>query len=201
METRENTIRSTRVADAEKLLPIGWSPVPEDMPLRDVGELVSRYPAMRVLPVVNARQKLVGVIPVEALLDDIFFQVVPEEFLAEVRDFENSARLGRIITARVARDISQPAVSVHEDETVKVAFVRMHSHRLTGIPVVDDQNRVTGYLDMLELLLVWLRSQPRTRAKPHPLAAVPEPDPSTERGGRPHPSPHPQGEGTGGEVG
>jgi hypothetical protein len=33
----------------------------------------------------------------------------------------------------------------------------MHHAHLNGLPIVDDGDRVIGYLDMLELLLVWIR--------------------------------------------
>jgi CBS-domain-containing membrane protein len=39
----------------------------------------------------------------------------------------------------------------------------MHAHRLYGLPITDEDERVVGYIDQLELLLVWVRATGRSR--------------------------------------
>jgi CBS-domain-containing membrane protein len=39
----------------------------------------------------------------------------------------------------------------------------MHEAKLNGLPIVDDDGRVVGYVDQLEMLLVWVRSTGRER--------------------------------------
>jgi hypothetical protein len=35
----------------------------------------------------------------------------------------------------------------------------MHHNKLSGVPIVNDQNEVTGYLALLELLSLFIKSQ------------------------------------------
>ena len=65
------------------------------------------------------------------------------------------------IAARTAADIMIAPVSLRANETVRTAFERMHHSHLNGLPIVDDEKRVVGYLDQFELLLVWIRSTGR----------------------------------------
>jgi CBS-domain-containing membrane protein len=34
----------------------------------------------------------------------------------------------------------------------------MHAAKLNGLPITDEDERVVGYVDQLELLLVWVRA-------------------------------------------
>jgi CBS domain-containing protein len=64
---------------------------------------------------------------------------------------------------RTAADAMQEPVWVKSGDTVKDAFKRMHEHRLSGLPVVDDQYQVVGYINLLEVMAACLReSQNRT---------------------------------------
>ncbi len=58
-----------------------------------------------------------------------------------------------------AKDLMTPPVSVKWDEKVADAFVRMYKGNLAGIPIVADNNTVAGYLNMIELLALWLKNQ------------------------------------------
>jgi CBS-domain-containing membrane protein len=49
---------------------------------------------------------------------------------------------------------------VHYADTVKQAFRLMHQHDLTGLPIVDDNNHVVGFVGLLELLDLILKKQP-----------------------------------------
>jgi CBS-domain-containing membrane protein len=50
---------------------------------------------------------------------------------------------------------------VRLDDTVRDAFRRMHAAKLNGLPITDDDRHVVGYVDQLELLLVWVRAAGR----------------------------------------
>ncbi|MGH7402833.1 MAG: hypothetical protein ACREKQ_10425, partial [Candidatus Rokuibacteriota bacterium] len=45
--------------------------------------------------------------------------------------------------------------------TVRTAFERMHASNLNGLPITDRDERVLGYVDQLELLVVWVRASGR----------------------------------------
>jgi CBS-domain-containing membrane protein len=114
-----------------------------------------------VLSVVDDTRILVGLVPVRLLVNDIFLKIVPEEFLGEIADLGAALEYARHIAARTAADIMVEPVSLRPSETVRTAFERMHNSHMNGLPIVDEAGHVTGYLDMLELLLVWLRSTGR----------------------------------------
>ena len=40
------------------------------------------------------------------------------------------------------------------------AFRVLHEHHYTGLPVVDQERHVIGYVDLLELALRYLESEP-----------------------------------------
>lgn len=129
--------------------------------LHRLAELAVERPSCRVLSVVAEDRRLIGVIPVQDLIDDIFLKIVPEEFLGEITGLEAALQYAGHVRVRTAGEIMGEPVSVDLTETVRDAFRRMHESRLNGLPVVDDQGRVTSYVDQLELLLVWLTATGR----------------------------------------
>ncbi len=55
--------------------------------------------------------------------------------------------------------MSKPVV-LRPTSTVGDAFRAMHEHRYSGLPIVDDDRRVIGYIDLLELALRYLEDFP-----------------------------------------
>jgi CBS domain-containing protein len=123
----------------------------------------------RVLSVVDDEERLVGLVPVRVLVNDIFLKIVPEEFLGEIMDVDAVLKYAKHIGARTAADIMVEPVALHEDDTVRDAFEAMHKAKLNGVPIIDEQTRVTGYLDQLELVIAWVdatRRSPLLRPSP-----------------------------------
>jgi CBS domain-containing protein len=146
--------------------------------LREVAKQSVRHPECGVLCVVDADDHLLGLIPVSQLVEDIFVKIVPEEFLSHIDHATQALDYAERLGARTAADIMGPPVSVRPEQTVRDAFRKLHESELAGLPVVDDENRVTGYLDELELLLAWVEVSGRRRL----LEPVPEePDTGTDQ--------------------
>ena len=124
--------------------------------LHRLAELAVQNLACRVLCVIDGDERLIGLISVTELLDDIFLKVVPEEFLGEIHDVPAAMRYAEHIGARTAGDIMRPSVSVAADDTIRQAFMRLHQSGLNGLPVTDPDGRVVAYLDQLELLMAWI---------------------------------------------
>jgi CBS domain-containing protein len=161
MPSRESITSQTRVAEADRLL----SAEPVIVGLADSLETIAHkaveHPTCRIISVVDDERRLVGLIPVRMLVNDIFLKIVPEEFLGGIADVDAALEYARHIAARTAADIMIEPVSVTADETVRTAFERMHHSRLNGLPIVDADGRVTGYLDQLEMLIVWTQATGR----------------------------------------
>ena len=114
------------------------------------------HPKVQVVCVVNEEGRLIGLLDIRDLADDLFFHILPEEFLSEITDLEGVGQFAQKMTMRTAADAMQKPVWVKRQETVKEAFKRMHEHRLPGLPVVDDLYHVVGYVDLLELMAACL---------------------------------------------
>ena len=159
--TPESITQATSIAEADTVLRMGPVIVHADDSLRTVAEAAVENTGCRVIAVTDDDGRLIGVIPVRVLVNDIFLKIVPEEFLGEILDLEGALKYAEHIRARTARDIMLPPVSVQRDETVRDAFERMHHAKLNGLPITDEDGRVVGYVDQLELLLVWVRASGR----------------------------------------
>lgn len=131
--------------------------------LREVAKASVAHPECGVLCVVDADGRLIGLIPVTQLVQDIFVKIVPEEFLSHIDHAAQALDYAERLGARTAGDIMGEPVSVRPDDTVRDAFRKLHEFKLAGLPVVDDAGRVTGYLDELELLLAWVEVSGRGR--------------------------------------
>ncbi len=159
--TPESITQTTSIAEADTVLRMGPVVVHADDSLRTVAEAAVENTGCRVIAVTDGDGGLMGVIPIRVLVNDIFLKIVPEEFLGEILDLEGALKYAGHIRARTARDIMLPPVSVQRDETVRDAFERMHHAKLNGLPITDGDGRVVGYVDQLELLLVWVRASGR----------------------------------------
>ena len=156
--TPESITQKTSIAEADQILQMSPVVVPAAASLREVAELAVRNTGCRVIAVVDDERRLAGVLPVRALVNDVFLKIVPEEFLGEITDLEGALKYAEHIGARTAGDVMLPPASVHPEETVRDAFERMHVSHLNGLPITDGDEVVVGYVDQLELLMVWVRA-------------------------------------------
>jgi CBS domain-containing protein len=151
--------RSTPISTVNEILNLEPVIVQAEQPLLDLVETMIDCPNVDVACVVNEQQRLVGLLPLQNLADDLFMVIVPEEFLSETRDQEGALRYAKLTATRTAGDAMYPAVWVKENDTLKDAFQKMHDNKLSGIPIVNDRYEVTGYINLLELLAIYARSQ------------------------------------------
>lgn len=148
--------RDTPVEIAAEILKQEPAIVGPDTPLDEVARVMLAHPKVQVVCVVNEEGRLIGLLDIRDLADDLFFHILPEEFLSEITDLEGVGQFAQKMTMRTAADAMQKPVWVKRQETVKEAFKRMHEHRLPGLPVVDDLYHVVGYVDLLELMAACL---------------------------------------------
>jgi CBS domain-containing protein len=152
--------RNTPISVVNEILDLEPVIVQAQQPLLDLVETMIDSPTINVVCVVNEQQRLVGLLPLQNLADDLFLMIMPEEFLSETRDQEGALRYAKLTATRTAGDAMLPAVWVKEDDTLKDAFQKMHDNKLPGIPLVNDHYEVTGYINLLELLAaIYARSQ------------------------------------------
>jgi CBS domain-containing protein len=149
--------RDTRVDVVLDVLDLEPTIVRPDTPLDQVAQAMQAHCNVQVACVVADDGRLIGLLDLRNLADDLFFHILPEEFFSEVTDLEHVMQYADKSRMRTAVDAMQAPVWVKREDTVKDAFKRMHDHGLSGLPVVDDRYHVVGYINLLELLAVCLR--------------------------------------------
>lgn len=113
-------------------------------------------PATRLIGVVDDDGRLVGVLPILRLVDSMVARVDPEALLADIADIADVARFGHAVEARTAAEVMLEPAAVAPEAPIGEAFRLMHRRHLSGLYVVDPDGRPTGYLDLLEMALVYV---------------------------------------------
>ncbi len=149
----ELAIREMPVSEAAKLLSIEPVVVNSGASLLEAVAAMSKSPSAHVAAVISRTGHLLGLVTLRNLADHIFFGIMPEVFYGEVTtDMDRSLDFGEMANVHNIADLMIDPVSVHASDTVGQAFRLMHMHNLSGLPIVDDNNHVVGFVGMLELL-------------------------------------------------
>ena len=163
--------RQTTVAECQKLLAIEPLLVTVGDDLLLVMRRASTQPQTRLIGIVNDAGRIVGVLPILRLAESVVARVVPESLLADITDVADVARFGHAVEARVVGDVMLEPATIRGDATILEAFRLMHHRHLSGLYVVDPDDRPTGYLDLLELAVRYVAA----------LEAVDHPDQAARR--------------------
>jgi CBS domain-containing protein len=146
-----------RVSDAVREAPRFTCVVTRDQSVADVAECLSENPGINTAPVVDADGRLLGVIPMRLLLNDLFLRIAPEEFLAGLDAVGGLEEFGRMTRAETAGALMETPAYVTAEDSARHAFALMHERQLDGLPIVDLEMKVVGYLDRLHLVQLWLK--------------------------------------------
>lgn len=167
MPESHRLLKRTRIREVEGVLDIEPNIVHAGDALVDVARRAFGRPSTRVLSVVDDEERLVGLLPVLRVVEEIVSRVAPEQLLADISTVEQAGRFAEEVTARTVGDLMLPPLFLRLDDTVSDAFAAMHVHHLSGLPVIDGDRRVIGYVDVLELALRYLEE---LRPGPHPVS-------------------------------
>ncbi len=155
---RDSITGETSVRDAWALFAEEPVAVPEGTVLRDVAELLSRRRGVHTVAVVDDKERLVGIIPLRLIMDEMLFHIAPEEFLADLQKEETMEEFGKISHADTVDGLMQKPAYATMDDTVGDAYGRMHEKRLEGLPIVDADMKPIGYVDRFQLLRALLQA-------------------------------------------
>ena len=147
-------VRDTPVEEVDAIMHLEPTIVGPEYSLHQVAEAMLAHPRVHVACVVTEEDRLAGLLSLRNLADDIFFHIMPEEFIAESTDVEAMMAFADKSRIFCAGDAMTEPVWVKPGDTVKDAFQRMHDNRLSGLPIVDDLYHVTGYINLLELVIL-----------------------------------------------
>jgi CBS domain-containing protein len=148
----------TRVADLADILRLAPAVVKSTASLSEVVDQFLSHPSVQVVCVVNEQEHLVGLIDMMTLANTLLLTVFPEEFLDDLKGLENVLNLAHRARNRTAGEIMIEPAYLQLQDSLQTAFHLLHRRKLPGLPVVDPHYHITGYISLLELLVVCLRS-------------------------------------------
>lgn len=150
--------RQTPVSVCAKMLPIEPLLVDQDADPLSIVRDAAEHPETRLIGVIDASGVLVGVLPTLRLAETVVARVSPETLLAGLADLDEAARFGHEVGARRVSDVMLPPATIKGTATVDDAFRLMHARHLSGLYIVDENSRPSGYLDLLEVSLRYLEA-------------------------------------------
>ncbi len=171
------------VADVDRLMNIEPLLVQPHESLPAVVRQAVDHPGSTVIVVVDAQGRLLGLLPTRDLTVGAYVHVMPEIFLMRAHDLRESGEFARLSHGRTAGAVMRPPRAVRADQRMTDALSHILAAGLDGLPIVDADDRVVGFLSLLEFLCSWITSCYREEPGP-PLegaAAVPAPAPPKKR--------------------
>ena len=156
MTAGDRAARRTPVSACQSRLSIEPLLLDRDTDVLVAVRAAAAQPATRVIGVVDQDGRLVGVLPILRLAQAVVVRVAPEAIMSSLNDLSDIAAFSHAVEARTLGEAMVEAPSVKATSTIDEAFRKMHSRHHSGLYVVDDDGRPTGYLDLLELALVYL---------------------------------------------
>jgi len=141
-------VRRIKVSSIRRFITGQASIVSEDADPMEIAKKMIENPKTRSVYVADNNRKLLGLIPVSYLVQYLFFEYIPDEFLYY--------RAIKPLETVKAKDIMIPPVYVKEDDSIDVAFQKMASHNIKELPVVNDDLKIIGDLNILELIISWI---------------------------------------------
>ncbi len=131
--------------------------VTSSIPLKSLFDMFANFHSLPLIPVVDADDKLVGVVRSENLLDILrpqqakLFRNIPfVEIKEEAFDLEYTPSLGQLI---IVDDIMDTAFeSVNELDSLTDAYRTMKDLDKKRIPVVDSRGKLVGILGVFDVI-------------------------------------------------
>lgn len=138
-----------------------FSVVSADTRFEELVRAVEAQPHVRTVAVTDTDGRLIGIVPMRTLYGALVADVYPEALMGDVASVGSALDIADHIVHPTAGEIMLDAESVLLTDTLHDAFIALHRSGQAGLPVVDDENRPVGYLDLLAILPLWeQREQP-----------------------------------------
>jgi CBS domain-containing protein len=146
--------RNTPVSEIIQVLTLKPTIVQVDTPLSELMTKLLANPGMPVAFVVNNAERLMGTIDISTLAEAVMAPVMPEAFINTPSGYEKAIKFANIHKQQIAADFMDESPHVFTDETLEQTYRRMKAQQISGLPVVDRNYRVKGYITLLELIAV-----------------------------------------------
>jgi len=139
-------VKRIKVKEVRGLITIKPTLVRENASLYQVARDLISDPKTRAVYVVDKENHLKGIITLESIMRYAFKHHLGEESLHPPIKF---------FTAEKAEEIMTPPIYAREEDDLEEVLGEMLKHKLEELPVVDEDLKVIGDLNMLEILSIW----------------------------------------------
>ena len=146
--------RNIPVIEILPLLDLQPTIVKMNTPLLEVMTLLLANPGVPAACVVNNEDRLMGVIPIKSLADVMMIPVMPEAYINDADEYEKALQYAQITDQHIAAGIMKDPVFISEENTLAEVFQKMRENNLSGVPVVDKNYHIKGFITLLGLMAV-----------------------------------------------
>jgi hypothetical protein len=144
--------RSAMVSDIIQQLSLDPVIVRVDTPITEVLSKLLNNPRVATASVINTEERLMGIIQIAHLSEVLMAPIVPEAYIDDPDEYNRALQFSNPDQSMVAADIMGEPVYAMLDATLEKTYLRMKNQNMTGLPVVDQNYHVKGYITLLELL-------------------------------------------------
>ena len=130
-----------------------------DQTLPEVLAAFAGHPDACLACVVNTESRLMGVIETQSLAEMMFIPVIPEEYLDDPQGYDQAVKYSDPSKHQVAAEIMQDPIYVYPEDNLEKAYHLMKENHLPGLPVVNKNYHVTGFISLLDLMQVCFLDQ------------------------------------------
>jgi CBS domain-containing protein len=146
--------RNIPVSEILPLLNLHPTIVKMNTPLTEVMTELLANPGVPAACVVNNEDRLMGVIPIKSLADVMMIPVMPEAYINDADEYEKALQYAQITDEHIAAGVMKDPIFMQEEENLEQVYQRMREHNLSGVPVVDNNYHVIGFITLLGLMAV-----------------------------------------------
>lgn len=146
--------RNIPVSEILPLLNLHPTIVRMNTPLLEVMTLLLANPGVPAACVVNNEDRLMGVIPIKSLADVMMIPVMPEAYINDPEEYDKALQYAQITNQHIAAGVMKDPVFMLEEDTLADVFQKMRDHNLSGVPVVDKNYHISGFITLLGLMAV-----------------------------------------------
>ena len=150
-------VEAIKIKDMRMLVTPYPSFVSKEVPTDEIAKTLIANPRLKSVYVVDDKLKLIGKITLKMLIKHEFMDLVPRNFSY----FEALEFIGK----KTAENLMVSPIYVKDNDTLKTAFIKMYENDLDELPVVDENLRLIGNIDLLELLTMLIEKKEQKAGK------------------------------------
>ena len=157
MIDKKNTVEESKIKDMRMLVSPYPAFVEKNATADDIAKMLIASPNLKSIYVVDDKLKLIGRVTLKKLIKHEFKDILPSSF----EYFDALEFIGD----KTAEDLMIQSDFVRDNDTLKTAFLKMYENEFDALPVVNDELRLIGNIDLLELLIILIEKKEKKANK------------------------------------